>query len=45
MRNYTCFNGLVILAIFAVAFIGLAIINWGEKRSNVKQHKNQHKQH
>lgn len=45
MRNYTCFNGLVILAIFTVAFIGLAIINWSEKRSNVKQHKNQHKQH
>ena len=45
MKNYTCFNGLVILAIFAVAFIGLVIINWGEKCSNVKQHKNQHKQH
>lgn len=45
MRNYTCFNGLVILTIFAVAFIGLAIINWDEKHSNIKQHKDQHKQH
>lgn len=45
MRNYTCFNGLVVLAIFAVAFIGLAIIDWGEKRSDIKQHKDQHKQH
>lgn len=45
MRNYTCFNGLVVLAIFAVAFIGLAIIDWSEKCSNIKQHKSQHKQH
>lgn len=45
MKNYTCFNGLVVLAFFSVAFIGLAIIHWGEKYSNIKQHEDHHKQH